>query len=231
MPRTKDQILRDLDPNRPETIQTLIDFHRQSLGGFVMEDDKDKGDDPDKGADKDKGGGGKDDPDDGKDDEKGLGEAGKKAIKSERDARKALEKELSDFKVAQADQAKKLAEALGIETKDAKSSDDVLDTLKAEVDELRLERLVDKVARDSKVTDEDDIALIRAAGSEDAMRKLAGRLAPKGDARADKAGAGQQRRFPRPDPSQGQGGAETGRPTSIKQVQAERAAARAAKKS
>ena len=231
MPRTKDQILADLDPTRPETIQALIDFHRQTLGGYVMEDDgkDDKGKNDDKGKDSGAGDKPKDGKsDDGGDDEKDLGEAGKKAIRSEREARKALENELRDFKAAQADQAKKLAEALGIETKDAKSSDDVLDTLKSEVTELRLDRLVDKIARDTKVTDEGDIALIRAAGNEDAMRKLAGRLAPENG--GDKGEEKGKRRFPGPDRSQGQGGAETGRPSSVAEVREARRAAREAKK-
>lgn len=83
------------------------------------------------------------------------------------------------------------------ETDDANSSEE---TMKGELAELRLDRLVDRIARELKITDEDDLELIKAAREEGAMRKLATRL------------AGQQsavRRPPRQDTSQGKGGHPT----------------------
>lgn len=230
MSRTNTELLRDLDPHNPASIQALVDFHRTTFGGFVME----AGDpDPDAKSESDKGGEKDDAGKDGKDDD-ALGDGGKKALQSEREARKELEKELREFKAGQASQAKKLAEALGVETKDAKSSDDITATLKTEVAEMRHELLVERVARAHKITNDDDLDLIRSAASEESMRKLATRLAGAAKAHDDggepdgkKAGTLRLK----PDPSQGRGnGADGGKATSVAQVMADRAAARAAKK-
>jgi hypothetical protein len=229
--RTKTEILRDLDPRNPATIQALIDFHRQEFGGFAMKDgdaNSQDGADAKPGQDDKAAGGngdtaktgGRDDSKGGADDDKPLGANGLKALQMERDARQALETELKQFKAG-------LAEALGIETKDAKS-DDLVSALQRQVQEMRHDNLVDRIARESQITDAEDLELIKAAPDETTMRKLAARLGKKPDDSNGNAGPATVRRLPRQDTSQGRGGGDS-RATSVAQVMAERAAARAAK--
>lgn len=227
------EILQGLDPINPASIQSLIDFHRTAFGGFVMAET-----DPTDGATA-TGTDGQDgqdtaDQNGGGDNAADLGEGGKKALQRERDARKQLETELRDFKAGQSDQAKRLAAALGIETKDAKSSDDITAQLGKEVAEMRHQLLVDRVARAHKITDGDDLELIRGSATEESMRKLAARLAGAAKDGADGADAGKsgdgKKRSPKPDPSQGQGSSSGNRATSVEQVRADLRAAREAKK-
>lgn len=232
--RTKEQILRDLDPSNPASIQALIDFHRHTFDGFLMKDGDDGaaggGDGKDGKPGGDNGGDGKDGQD-GKagDGDAPLGPAGIKALQAERDARAKLETELKDFKAAQADQSKKLAEAFGIKTDDGQSSDDVVTALQKQVQDMQRDNLVYRVVTDPAhpITDADELELIKAVPDEATMRKLAARLHKK----ADEAPANDRtRRFPRQDQSQGRGtGADGAKPTSVAQVKADRAAARAAK--
>lgn len=222
--RTKNGILRGLNPHNPASIQELINFHRRTLGGFVMEDDKDNKDgqpDADKdgagkdGAEKDgarQSGAGQDgtDKDKSKDGDEPLGPGGQKALEAERDARKALQTELNQFKTAQNEQTKKLAEAFGIKSEDAKSTDDVVTALQKQVQDMQRDNLVFRVVTDPAhlITDADDLDLIKAAPDEATMRKLAARLAKKAaadDKKNDDDGK-QTRRFPRQDSTQGRGG-------------------------
>lgn len=229
---TKAEILADLDPTRPETIQALIDSHRDAFGGSMMmadgDDDKKVADGakPDEPADGDK-------DKDGKTGDEMLGAGGMKALQAERDARKKLETELQEFKTSQknsqADQTKKLAEALGIKTEDAKPEDMVAE-LQKQIQDMKHDNLVYRIVTDPKhqITDKDDLELIAAAADEATMRKLAARFAKKkDDPESEKTST---RRFPRQDPNQGRGGSNEGRPTSVAQVMADRAAARDAKK-
>lgn len=214
----KSEILRDLDPSNPATVQALVDFHRETFGGWKMEGE---GDDPkpNEGGDKsdDKGGEAKDDK---KSDDKPLGPNGEKALQAERDARKQLESDFGQFKAG-------LASLLGLE-KDAKSStDDVLATVQQQLATMQRDNLVLSLANTNKITDEDDLGLLRTfKGDEDGLRKLAARLKPS-ETQEQTNG---RKRTPAPDPSQGQGsGSGGGRSSSVAQVMAERAAARAAK--
>lgn len=234
--RSKAEILRDLDPTNPATIQALINFHRQTFGGVLMkdgDDDKEEKDATSTSTDGKAGGKGGDATDDkGRDGDKPLGAAGLKALQAERDARQQLETELKDFKTAQSDQAKKLAEAFGIKSEDAKSSDDVVAALQKQVQDMRHDTLVYRVAADHKITDADDLDLIKGVADETAMRKLAARLGKKSDDdETDDKDKRLGRRLPREDSSQGRGGGDGARPASVAQVMADRAAAREAKKS
>lgn len=219
MHHSKSEILRGLDPSNPATIQALIDFHRETFGGWVMEGEE--GDKPDEGADKsdDKGGEAKDDK---KSDDKPLGPNGEKALKAEREAREAIERQLNQLKSG-------LASALGVDQKDAKSStDDVLASVQQQLAAMQHDNLVLSVANSHQITDEDDLALLRTIKDGDALRRLAARLKPSETSGGDDAQ--QKRRVPTADHSQGRGdGSNGGRPGSVAQVMAERAAARAAK--
>lgn len=209
----KSEILRGLDPSNPSTIQALIDFHRSTFGGWVMD-----GEDPAGAtatvtppATTDPTGSGK--ADDGATDEK-LGDAGMKALQTERDARKAMEAQLNTLKAG-------LASALGIESKDAKSStDDVLASIQEQMASMQHENLVLTVANTHKITDEDDLSLLRDfKGNEEALRKLAGRLKP-----SDKQeeAAPPKRRSPGPDHSQGRGNNSDARPGDAGRAEAAR---------
>lgn len=136
-------------------------------------------------------------PPEGKADEK-LGDAGIKALQAERDARKALETQLTQLKTG-------LATALGVEAKDAKSStDDIVATLQQQMSDLQHNNLVLTLANENNIADKEDLALLRGfKGDEDGLRKLAARLTP---AKTPESEPTAKRRIPAPDPSQGKGG-------------------------
>lgn len=218
---TKTEILRGLDPHNPASIQALIDFHRTAFGGFTMTvpppppvvPGTPPPPDPPPVV-----------PDPGTDGDKPLGPNGEKALQAERDARKAIETELKEFKTAQADQAKRLAEALGIETKDAKSSEEVVTALQQQVQDMQRDNLVYRVVTDPAhpITDADDLELIKAAPDEATMRKLATRLAKNagttGNGQVGKNGVGRLG-F---DPSQGRGSDPQGKPGDSGRAEAAR---------
>lgn len=225
MSATKISILRHLDPASPDTIQALIDFHRRHFGGSQMEVEADPG-----GDEKPPAGDGKPAEDGKHADDEILGEGGKKALKAERDARQALEKQVTDLKNSQID-PKKLAEALGIKLGDAKSSgDDMVTALQKQVSDMQHESRLYRIVAKHQITDGDDVELLRSLGDEVAMERLATRLAKESsrDGSADN-GKGETRR-PRGDKSQGRGGDGDNRPSSVAQVIEERRAAREAKK-
>lgn len=179
MSLSKIDILRNLDPYDPASIAALINFHRSAFGAARMtaappEKAGDSGAKPDTKPDEKAGANGTDT------DQKALGESGLKALQAERDARKALEKQLQDFQAERKAQAAKLAEAFGLAPKDAGSTtDDVVATLQRQVQEMQRSTLVYQVAAEHRITDKDDLELIKSASTEDAMRKLATRLAAK----------------------------------------------------
>lgn len=229
--RSKAEILRGLDPTDPASIQALIDFHRRTFGGFVMVEDNSG--DAGKGAQDGKGGntdqGKQDATGDGKDDgDKPLGPNGEKALQAERDARQALEAKVKHIEAETEKRNKALLEAFGIKTEDAKSEDAVT-ALQEKFTNLQHDLLVERVAREHKITDADDLALLGDIRDEAAMTKLAARLA-KSSAKDD----GEQeetksRRFPKQDSSQGKGGSGEGKPSSVAEVMEARRQARAAK--
>lgn len=192
---TKMAILASLDPADPATIQALIDFHRTAFGGWTMEVEPDPNPDPTEP-----------DPADPKpDDDKPLGPNGEKALKAERDARKAIEDQFNEFKAG-------LAAALGIDGKDAKSTtDEVLAGVQQQLATMQRDNLVLSVANTHQITDEDDLGLLRGyQGDEEGLRKLAARLKPTKDENpGSKPG---QRRAPGPDHSQGRGSGNDPKP-------------------
>ena len=219
MHRSKLDILKAMNPAKPETIQALIDFHRRAAGGFVMVDDPAKVDppkvDPPK-VDPPKVDPPKVDPDD-----EALGAAGLKALQTERDARKALETQLADLKSKQID-PKKLAEALGLEVpKDAKSTgEEILTGLQQQLADMKHETALYRIAAKHSITDADDIEILKGVKDEAAMEKLATRLAKKVDAPPVDP------KKPKVDKSQHRGAGDGGKATSVQQVMAERRAAR-----
>lgn len=151
--------------------------------------------------------------------DKPLGENGEKALKAERDARKALEGELSDLK-------KGLAAALGLGGDDDKPDDgDTLAQIQQQIADIKREKDVLALANKHRITDEGDLALLAATSDQEARKKLAERLAPAEEERDAKS------RRPKPDRSQGGGGSDSGQSggKSVAQVIADRRAARAAK--
>lgn len=236
MHRTHAEILRGLDPHDPATIQRLIEHHRRTLGGFVMVDGA-AGGEPSggnggqpagsaPGGDHSGGQGGQGANGDGGDEP--LGANGVKALHAERDARKALEQQLQQFKTEQAEQAKKLAEAFGITPKDAKSgtgSDEVVAALQQQMADLQHSNLVYQLAGEHKITDQGDVAILLQTRDQDAVKKLAARLAPKDDAgngSGSGSGNGNGKRPPKQDPSQGRGGDGQPKPGEAGRAEADR---------
>lgn len=128
-----------------------------------------------------------------KDGDEPLGEGGKKALDAERDARKAAEGQLSAlrgefdaFKTA-------LTEAVGVKPEKGKEGDP-LTQVQQQLAQMQRENAVFRIAAEHSITDKDDLDLLRSATDEQAMSKLAGRLAEKA---AETPGT------PKPDATQG----------------------------
>lgn len=143
--------------------------------------------------------------------DKPLGPNGEKALAAERDARKQLEQTVAQMQQAQKDQTAALAAALGVTPDKKDDGTQILTTLQQQIEEMRRETVVLRVAAAHKITDTDDIDLLKSAKDEDAMGRLAARLAAKAD---DAGGTGDEKsRRPKPDRSQGGGG--TDKTTSV----------------
>ena len=126
--------------------------------------------------------------------DKPLGENGERALKAERDARKALETQLTDLK-------KGLASALGVKDDGDKPSDgDTLVAVQQQIADMKHENAVLLLAGAHKITDKDDLDLLRTTREPEALAKLAARLGATSPATDD----GKPRR-PRADLSQGSG--------------------------
>lgn len=119
-----------------------------------------------------------------------LGDGGKKALEAEREARKELERQLSQMRDG-------LAQVFGQKPDGKASADDVLSSLSEQVAAMKHDNAVLRVASDHGITDKDDIDLLRSAKDEDAMTRLATRLAAKADAEGARPGT------PKPDLTQG----------------------------
>lgn len=205
-------------PTIPAELAEIIATHKGLFGGFRMADDPDPKDpaktDPpkvDPPADP------KADPKDGE----ALGEAGKAALVKEREARKALEKQLADLTPLKGTiDAMRAALGGGNEVK----PEDALKALTDKVGALEHQTLVERVARDHKITSEEDVKLLSAMRSEDEIRALAKRLAT--TEQPDDKDKGKK---PRPDASAGKGGGDSAAPKSVAEIQAARRAAREAK--
>jgi hypothetical protein len=101
-----------------------------------------------------------------------LGDGGKKALEAEREARKELERQLSQMRDG-------LAQVFGQKPDGKASTDDVLHRLTEQVGTMQHDNTVYRLASEHGITDKDDIDLLRSAKDEDAMARLATRLAAK----------------------------------------------------
>ena len=126
-------------------------------------------------------------------DDQPLGDGGKKALDAEREARKDLERQLGQIKDG-------LAQVFGKQDGKA-STDDVIASLSSQVEDMKRDALVYRLAATHQITEQDDIDLLRSAKDEDAMTRLAARLAAKAE-ESGKPGT------PKPDLSQGTTGRE-----------------------
>lgn len=207
-------------PSFPADLAEIIDIHRNLFGGWVMVDPDP--DDPD--------GGGPDDPDGGgPDDGEKLGESGLKTLQKERSKRKDLEKEVNALKAFQTQFTAAVSALTGADTGKAKP-EEAMQQLIDRVDNLTHTNLVERVAREAKITEEDDIALLRKMSTEDEIRALAARLKPSDKTDADDTKTKDRR--PRPDRSTGHGGGDNpARPGSVTEVMEARRKAREAKQS
>jgi hypothetical protein len=116
-----------------------------------------------------------------------LGEPGLNALRQEREARERLEREVGPLR----QQMEALSRVFGGDSTTGKP-EDVVATLQQQVAEMRHETLVERVARSHGITDDQDVAVLRAIKDEALMGQLAERLkTPKGPS------------APAPDPGQG----------------------------
>ena len=119
--------------------------------------------------------------------DKPLGEPGLKALREEREARERLEREVGPLR----QQMEALSRVFGGESTTGKP-EDVVATLQQQVADMRHDTLVERVARSHGITDDRDVAVLRAIKDESLMQQLAERLkAPPGPT------------VPAPDPGQG----------------------------
>lgn len=192
-----------LTPDQAAWLDATFRRNANLYGGLrMMADDDGDGDDADKGGDgkepdKGAGSGAGDEP---------LGDAGKRALEAERNERKALKAELDTLKTG-------LAAALGTKA-DAGSDDDktLLDQIQQQIHGMQREAAVLTIANTHKITDEADLALLRSATDEDAMKRLAERLAPGDESTDDKP---KPARRPKPDLTQGGGAGEGGADSGV----------------
>jgi hypothetical protein len=214
-----------LSPEQSSWLAQTVERNRRFAGLRMMSDEG--GDGADKGADADKDAADADKKSDAaKADDDKLGEGGKKAIEAERaraktaeDANKALKSEFDGFKSA-------LLEGLGIKSKDDEGKDtDALATVQEQLAAIQHDSAVKDLLIEHRITDKDDIDLLKSTKDAGAMKKLAERLAPKEQDRDATS------RRPKPDRTQGGGDGDNSQNKggSVAQVMAERAAARAAK--
>lgn len=118
-----------------------------------------------------------------------LGDGGKKALEAEREARKELERQIQSLKEG-------LAGVFGGKPDGKATTDDLVASLSEQVTSMQRDATVYRLAADNGITDKDDIDLLRSAKDEDAMTRLASRLAAKAE---HPAGPG----TPKPDLTQG----------------------------
>lgn len=133
--------------------------------------------------------------------EEPLGEPGLKALRAERERREQLEARVKQLEPMQ-EQMARLAEVFGTE-KGKSSTDDVVAGVQKELAELRHENTVNEIARIHKITDVEDLGLLRDAKDRDHMERLAKRIAA-APASGSQGGSG-----PVPDKSVGRGGGDS----------------------
>lgn len=177
-----------LSAHRAAWLADTIARNRRQYGGLrMMADDPAGGDDPAPKSDDPKGDDPKDEP---------LGEGGKKALESEREARKQAEKDAEALRGEFDGFKKALLEGLGLKDKDTNEGG-ALSAVQKQLADMQHESAVLKLANQHKITDEADLELLGTAKDPEAMKRLAERLAPSSD------GTDPKPPKPKADPTQG----------------------------
>lgn len=125
-----------------------------------------------------------------------LGEAGKRALDAERDARKEAEGKVKQLETDFGTMKSALLEAFGVKPEKGADTSDVLKQVQDQLSQMQRENAVLALANEHKITDKDDLDLLRATSDDSARSKLAARLAAK--AEDDKKPG-----TPKPDATQG----------------------------
>ena len=123
-----------------------------------------------------------------------LGEPGKKALESEREARKQAEADLANLRKDFDGFKTELSKAFGIQPATGDGADAV-SQLQQQLNTMQHETAVYRLAAQHEITDQEDLELLKSATDEAAMTKLAQRLAAKAAAPGT----------PKPDATQGGG--------------------------
>ena len=168
-------------------------FNAEDLGGGGGASPPKNQDDDDKNQDDDDSDKNQDDDDPPKGDDPDW----KKRFEAQRQVNKNLSDTIAQMKDG-------MKAALGITDKKS-DANDLVEKLQNDLAEMRLENLVNKIARENNITDAGDVALLSGLKDEAAMRSLAKRLAPADD--GSDSGSPKPR-VPRPDGSRGRGGNE-----------------------
>lgn len=183
----------------PADLQKTIDEHMRLFAGFQMVAEDPKGPEGESGDEPEPGEEAK--PDD------VLGEAGKAALVNERKARKLLEKQVTELAgVKEKFDAMTAAMAGKVEG----TPEDAVKALTDKVAALEHQTLVERIARDNKITSDEDVQLLSAMRSDKEIRALAKRLASTENPEGDKG-----TKKPRPDPSQGHGGGDGAKQSGV----------------
>lgn len=125
-----------------------------------------------------------------------LGDAGKKALDAEREARKKAEGDLATLRTDFDAFRTTLAEATGVKPAKGDDGSEVLKQVQDTLAQIQRENVVLALANEHKITEADDLAILRGSTADaDGMSALAKRLAPSED--AAKPGT------PKPDKTQG----------------------------
>lgn len=128
-------------------------------------------------------------PDEPTDDGKGGKAAVLADLATERDKRQALETQIAELQTAQKAQADALAKAFGLkpeETSDTATLAAQVTALQEQFSQTQHQNAVLSVANQHGISDKDDLALLEAAKDEQAMRRLATRLAKANDTNTPK---------------------------------------------
>lgn len=125
-----------------------------------------------------------------------LGDAGKRALTAEREARKAAEAATKTLQSELAELKGNLAQVFGGKPDADADGAALVQQLQAQVTQMQAEQAVLTLANTHGITDDADLALLRAATAPEARESLAARLAP-GEGAGGGAGG------PKPDLTQG----------------------------
>lgn len=179
-----------LSPRDAEWLAQTMQKRRAEFGGWRME--ADPGADPAQDAPPTAG-----DP---KPDEAPLGDAGKRALDAERDARKEAEGKVKQLESDFGSMKAALLEAFGVKPEKGADNEDVLKQVQAQLAQIQRENAVLALANEHGITEKADIDLLKQSNLEgDALQAMAARLKP-----ADPASG-----TPKPDSSQGGSGEAT----------------------